>query len=266
MMPSTPGAKSAAVLAGILAAYAGTGGFGLALPQPAPALHEPVECEEEEDEEDMDEGEDDEHDAVGGVVQHVAAPAPPPGALHPSVGSEAHAFGACRRCCFFPRGRCANGYECKFCHYDHEKRKRRTKKSKPGKTTAADASWVGQASAAVVRAGGVALMQAFSQGQLVPGLGQVMHVVPQPVAHQMILGGRPSSQLVFAAPGMTSTTQLHQQFFLVDPACVMQQQHQLQLQQLQLQHMHQHLQQQALQQACQQQAHLPGLMHFHVQV
>ena len=52
---------------------------------------------------------------------------PPPGALHPSLGSEAHEAGGCKRCCFFPRGRCMNGYNCEFCHYEHEKRKRKNK-------------------------------------------------------------------------------------------------------------------------------------------
>jgi hypothetical protein len=47
------------------------------------------------------------------------APQPPPGAIHPSMGSEAHNSGQCKRCCFFPRGRCTNGYNCEFCHYDH---------------------------------------------------------------------------------------------------------------------------------------------------
>jgi len=58
------------------------------------------------------------------------APRPPPGAMHPSKGSEEHYLGTCRRCCFFPRGRCANGYECTFCHYEHDKRKRKTRKGK----------------------------------------------------------------------------------------------------------------------------------------
>uniref|UniRef100_A0A7S4W7C0 C3H1-type domain-containing protein n=1 Tax=Alexandrium monilatum TaxID=311494 RepID=A0A7S4W7C0_9DINO len=58
------------------------------------------------------------------------APKPPPGALHPSIGSEGHALGCCKRCCFFPRGRCANGYECEFCHYEHDKRKRKNKKKR----------------------------------------------------------------------------------------------------------------------------------------
>jgi len=58
------------------------------------------------------------------------APKPPPGALHPSLGSEQHGEGACKRCCFFPRNRCHNGYDCEFCHYEHEKRKRKSKKKK----------------------------------------------------------------------------------------------------------------------------------------
>merc|ERR1712183_42495 len=27
--------------------------------------------------------------------------------------------GQCRRCCFFPKGRCTNGYRCSFCHFAH---------------------------------------------------------------------------------------------------------------------------------------------------
>ena len=32
--------------------------------------------------------------------------------------------GECKRCCFYPKGRCQNGYDCKFCHFEHDKRKR----------------------------------------------------------------------------------------------------------------------------------------------
>jgi len=41
----------------------------------------------------------------------------------PSVGSTLHAAGECRRCNFFPKGRCQNGRDCPFCHFPHEKRK-----------------------------------------------------------------------------------------------------------------------------------------------
>jgi hypothetical protein len=46
----------------------------------------------------------------------------------PSIGSMQHDSGNCLRCCFFPKGRCQNGYDCKFCHFDHEKRQRKTTK------------------------------------------------------------------------------------------------------------------------------------------
>jgi len=48
----------------------------------------------------------------------------------PSVGSGGHRKGDCKRCCFHPKGRCQNGHDCRFCHYDHDKRKRLKKKSK----------------------------------------------------------------------------------------------------------------------------------------
>lgn len=46
----------------------------------------------------------------------------------PSLGSKDHFKGSCKRCCFFPKGRCTNGYDCEFCHYDHDKRQRKKKK------------------------------------------------------------------------------------------------------------------------------------------
>jgi len=42
----------------------------------------------------------------------------------PSLGSAQHASGECKRCCFFHRGRCANGRACAFCHFPHERRSR----------------------------------------------------------------------------------------------------------------------------------------------
>jgi len=41
----------------------------------------------------------------------------------PSLGSAAHATGECKRCNFFPKGRCSNGKNCQFCHFPHDKRK-----------------------------------------------------------------------------------------------------------------------------------------------
>lgn len=53
--------------------------------------------------------------------------------LFPSVGSAGHFSGECSRCCFFPKGRCQNGADCNFCHFDHDvqpRRKRGGAKSK----------------------------------------------------------------------------------------------------------------------------------------
>lgn len=41
----------------------------------------------------------------------------------PSIGSALHGTGECKRCNFFPKGRCQNGKDCSFCHYPHDKRK-----------------------------------------------------------------------------------------------------------------------------------------------
>jgi hypothetical protein len=41
----------------------------------------------------------------------------------PSAGSALHAIGECRRCNFFAKGRCRNGFDCVFCHLPHERRK-----------------------------------------------------------------------------------------------------------------------------------------------
>lgn len=82
-----------------------------------------------------DDDEEDEEEALQAQQQQQVHPGhaptePPPGAQHPSLGSEGHNDSTCKRCCFYPRGRCLNGYDCQFCHYDHEKRKRKNKKKK----------------------------------------------------------------------------------------------------------------------------------------
>mmetsp|Transcript_13848 Transcript_13848/g.37610 ORF Transcript_13848/g.37610 Transcript_13848/m.37610 type:complete len:518 (-) Transcript_13848:99-1652(-) len=95
--------------------------------------------EEGDDEEDNDDDSDGEPTVPPHLRNPENAPKPPPGAEHPSIGSEGHAAGQCKRCCFFPRGRCNNGYTCDFCHYEHEKRKRKNKKKKK-KDSAANAA------------------------------------------------------------------------------------------------------------------------------
>lgn len=51
----------------------------------------------------------------------------------PSLGSAGHGEGTCRRCCFFVKGRCNNGFDCGFCHFAHEKRKSKSKNKKKHK-------------------------------------------------------------------------------------------------------------------------------------
>jgi translation initiation factor 4G len=46
----------------------------------------------------------------------------------PSVGSAGHADGSCKRCAFFPKGRCQNGKDCTHCHFDHSNRMRLRKR------------------------------------------------------------------------------------------------------------------------------------------
>eukprot|EP00425_Heterocapsa_triquetra_P026829 CAMPEP_0195094980 /NCGR_PEP_ID=MMETSP0448-20130528/46570_1 /TAXON_ID=66468 /ORGANISM="Heterocapsa triquestra, Strain CCMP 448" /LENGTH=188 /DNA_ID=CAMNT_0040129099 /DNA_START=54 /DNA_END=617 /DNA_ORIENTATION=- len=78
--------------------------------------------EKEDENEENEELSEDESPMQPQQLVRDEVPKPPPGALHPSMGSIAHTSGACKRCCFFPRGRCMNGYECEFCHYSHENR------------------------------------------------------------------------------------------------------------------------------------------------
>jgi len=47
----------------------------------------------------------------------------------PSIGSEGHFDGSCKRCAFFPKGRCTNGKDCTHCHFAHEPRSRLRKRN-----------------------------------------------------------------------------------------------------------------------------------------
>lgn len=60
----------------------------------------------------------------------------------PSVGSAGHADGTCKRCAFFPKGRCKNGEDCTHCHFEHPKplRSRRRKRCAKG-AEMEDLSW-----------------------------------------------------------------------------------------------------------------------------
>jgi hypothetical protein len=77
-------------------------------------------------EEDGDASDDEEEDSIMCPVYSESA------AL-PSAGSAGHGAATCRRCCFFPKGRCSNGAECGFCHFAHEKRKTSNAKKKKHK-------------------------------------------------------------------------------------------------------------------------------------
>jgi len=57
----------------------------------------------------------------------------------PSMGSADHREGTCKRCNFFPKGRCQNGESCTFCHYPHEKRKPSRQEKRDRR-----AAWAGQ--------------------------------------------------------------------------------------------------------------------------
>ena len=92
---------------------------------------------------DVDEQDDESHDYVEEIVkvsqgecveEFVAVPKAVPEEVGkfaevpqedelPSKGSAERASGNCRRCNFFPKGRCPNGKDCTFCHLPHVKRK-----------------------------------------------------------------------------------------------------------------------------------------------
>lgn len=90
---------------------------------------------EDEEEESEDESEEEDEEEEKARIQALKD-----GPL-PSRGSVGHWEGECKRCCFFPKGRCTNGEDCEFCHFDHEKRirKKKKKKSKKAKRIAAKA-------------------------------------------------------------------------------------------------------------------------------
>jgi len=103
---------------------------GFSRPQPPPA---PLDSEGDESSGEVEEG----------WVPPVAELGPDG---LPSLGSARHDAGECRRCCFFPKGRCTNGHDCKFCHFDHDRRKRlKKKRSRTGAELATPSSTTGSA-------------------------------------------------------------------------------------------------------------------------
>jgi len=104
----------------------------------SPQLVKPVlDCGVAADDKDSDDDEedaDDENSHLGDIRQGYLDVN---GALRysdlPSIGSANHFSGNCDRCCFHPKGRCLNGFNCQHCHFDHEKRKRKNKKKNKSK-------------------------------------------------------------------------------------------------------------------------------------
>jgi len=109
------------------------------------------------------------------------APKPPPGATHPSLGSAGHAAGCCRRCCFFPRGRCANGYECEFCHYDHDKRKRKNKKKRTVRASGLQSGYSGYSGSKLAKN----LVRGLARVE--PAAGRQVFTVPSTTAQAPLL-------------------------------------------------------------------------------
>lgn len=178
---------------------------------PSSIMTRPLEPHDEDDDNDDEdsEGEDNQQQQLNQPNRKVEdAPKPPPGALHPSLGSEAHESGACKRCCFFPRGRCTNGYECDFCHYEHEKRKRKNKKKKKKDGATVPLAAPMHPAMAVVAGGGIPIMV---RSQAMPSESTIIyqaasmpavmeeHRMPGQAAVQPLLPGQ--TTLVYSGDG-----------------------------------------------------------------
>mmetsp|Transcript_3742 Transcript_3742/g.8377 ORF Transcript_3742/g.8377 Transcript_3742/m.8377 type:complete len:518 (-) Transcript_3742:169-1722(-) len=91
----------------------------------------------------------------------------------PSPGSFSHIDGSCKRCCFYPKGRCTNDSTCEFCHFPHPPRRRRVKKKEMAAALAA-----AQAEAAAAEAARLAEMEQYAQMAHMTQVAQ-MHQVQQ---------------------------------------------------------------------------------------
>jgi len=177
---------------------------------PQPQAVAPAAMEELADD-DCDGSEDEDSDfeqSLPPARMPANVPRPPPGALHPSVGSARHALGACRRCCFFPRGRCINGYDCEFCHYEHEKRKRKSKRKGKKAVEVPPLTRTRPQVAASSASPGTVLSASQLLGTHLMAATAAAAALPQPVAHQHGACGM-GSQLVYAGyPGQFTVVQM----------------------------------------------------------
>jgi len=85
----------------------------------------PSTCADDVTDDEGDSSVDEDEDAICPVYSETAE--------LPSLGSALHKDRTCKRCCFFPKGRCLNGRDCQFCHFAHDKRKPKGKKKKNGR-------------------------------------------------------------------------------------------------------------------------------------
>mmetsp|Transcript_5935 Transcript_5935/g.14198 ORF Transcript_5935/g.14198 Transcript_5935/m.14198 type:complete len:392 (+) Transcript_5935:197-1372(+) len=118
-------------ISSVAASYDGVPGLDTAAADATSKVaHAPASAERDDNDDDDEEsdGDDSETERIRILVEK--------GEL-PSMGSKRHLEGQCKRCCFFPKGRCLNGYDCEFCHFEHEKRRRKKKKKKSKAAAAA---------------------------------------------------------------------------------------------------------------------------------
>jgi hypothetical protein len=113
--------------------------------------------------------------------------------LLPSIGSIDHAKGTCHRCCFFPKGRCQNGYDCTFCHFEHDKRPRKKKEMVKQAVTQRATPNVAPTEGAVKH---MPISPPGFFGKLPPGLEDVV----APVVPTMAPAKSPMSPMVPATP------------------------------------------------------------------
>lgn len=97
---------------------------------PTDLIRRPIKLAEQLGDVNVDDGESTDDGASSDDNQRLC-PVYSENAPLPSLGSAPHGEGKCKRCCFFPKGRCTNGTDCPFCHFAHDRRTNtKTKKKK----------------------------------------------------------------------------------------------------------------------------------------
>eukprot|EP00928_Gymnodinium_smaydae_P047059 TRINITY_DN31398_c0_g1_i1.p1 TRINITY_DN31398_c0_g1~~TRINITY_DN31398_c0_g1_i1.p1 ORF type:complete len:564 (+),score=130.07 TRINITY_DN31398_c0_g1_i1:173-1864(+) len=136
----------------------------------------------------------------------------------PSIGSAMHFAGTCDRCCFHPKGRCLNGFNCQHCHFDHEKRKRKNKKKSKAENSPPDASMPVSPDGLMVDGPGgmlAGIAGEASDGAVVSAVGVATgaSVMPSPQGHPFFPGVSHTPRLAhppatpFVPPGLTQPSE-----------------------------------------------------------